>query len=1344
MARTEGSDNGAPGRLDEEGRVLFHGSKGAVRFGPTREENRRLFQIAMDPEAGVETFLHEVSHIMLQQLADYSRSEKASKGIKKEVAELAKLLNFNPNEPVTTAAHERWAEVVTKKFLNGVTPENESVNKSTDRVKNQYAKKFFTAAKDVEINRELYDFLDTLFAIDERIKKVAQKVNGEPLAQQLISLSPGEYEEYLRAFDAESDKMSRSKEMTELRAKIKDIRKKYFNEFEKIRLAKLEEIKRTRGYAWREFLFSNPEHKFMFLDSDVFEQLGITDKKVPAGLKDNVTDNPTFGFTYEGLRQRILKEWGRDIRLEFGSAEAFYKEIAAAPDKKGAMALAKKHASDYVSNENRKALLDEERSLERILKTLEFSSEFMNQKMTELGDLGKYKNRNNPEQKQMLDAAKIIAGNLSPTPANIIRWRNKVNRARQKWLEKMTPSASGRAGADFNAALRFKQEELIASFVVNELYSNQRASEAYKAYLLKLGTPEELKRIGHLDQTVTDAGFENLGRFYDIVVSLLEAVGLKKPPKNASETANRAGLADLNSAVASLDDRRARFSSLVSVADAVSEDFELASQKDKFAGTKMDVLQDILDNPMDWDSLSFNQQKELREFLGNIAFLKRTGRLIWFDGQAFTLNDLRNVVEKTVPDTGENNDIYLDNTRKPFGYKVAEALRSHAEYVSEKTVLFHKLGEFGDMLRRTMMDAEVYKNELGLKYVDKLEKLLSLSDEGMKNALVEFVLPEDMQLPKGVRREFNRSFLLMMALNVGNESNMQRLVDGWGGERRGWTPERVMELLNDELTDQEWLWAQRVWDLLQEMQPLTAKTYRSANGTPMALVEARPFKTKSGLEMRGGYFPVFYNRALSVATHIEKMSDSDLARFSIEALHMTTSQRHVKQRADAVFDSPLDLNPDAIHGTFASMIHYISHEEATRNLTRMMSDKVIRRTLVSRVGIRGVDSINAMLNEFANGIDPVRQPPFFSFLGRSHIVHAIGYSLAPAIGDLPRALSAAVGGKLSMRFVIAAHAQNPIKMIKFVTEKSGVAKLYFKNAANRYMSARQQTDLARSRAEQLRAGVNSTAFKPLDWSTQYIGSVVWTAKYNEVLSKTGDEHSAIEAANKGFVEIMPATLDWMKGDFLNQPFGRLIYVFASEYVKYATFILTGWHDTREAWRRGDKKGAIAIAIRGSLGILSLSLFSALLMGQGSGEDEEVHKWALRTTIATVGGAEPLILKQLVNNAVLPFFFDQKPSTTQVPVIAAGQRSAEAVSAFLKEWEKTGSPFSANNGMNLLEAVAPVGFLPTGVIGRTIRPLLSPEDSKRLDSVSNPIEFLEGFIYGRKANRGWNVFRLLED
>ena len=63
VAGAESADHGASGRVDEKERVLFKGTKGAVRVGLNKETNTRLFQIALDENADVETFLHEVSHM---------------------------------------------------------------------------------------------------------------------------------------------------------------------------------------------------------------------------------------------------------------------------------------------------------------------------------------------------------------------------------------------------------------------------------------------------------------------------------------------------------------------------------------------------------------------------------------------------------------------------------------------------------------------------------------------------------------------------------------------------------------------------------------------------------------------------------------------------------------------------------------------------------------------------------------------------------------------------------------------------------------------------------------------------------------------------------------------------------------------------------------------------------------------------------------------------------------------------------------------------------------------------------------------------------------------------------
>ena len=1348
VAGAESADHGASGRVDEKERVLFKGTKGAVRVGLNKETNTRLFQIALDENADVETFLHEVSHIMLQQIVDYAKSDKAPRALQDEVDQLAEYLGFDLGEEIPTEAHEKWADSLAGYLLKGERPNNDSVVDSMERLKDGFLKPFYTRHKNVNVdwNDDLWQFFETMFAVDEKFKEVARISTGEPLGQQVMGLSPEEFEEYLRAYEDEADKKLRSKERSELNKRLSEIRKTQVKEKKKLVEEEKKRIEGTPGYRWRLFL---RDHSIKLSKEETLQYLPHEENKLPPTMHGVTQADKLLSYTFERLKTVYS-----GVGLEFGSAKEFYEAISNAPTKSGLERRATDYANKVLSEGTWAALNEEDRAIRERLSQTAFSAKFMRAKMTELAARAKTAGKVDFDQEiritQLKAAAESLASKITPNQANHKKWLAKAKRAGTVSFNAMKPTDTGRSGVDAQKAFDYKEEELFALFVANEIYNNQQASAKYKVYLTRLGTEDELKRIGHIDQGVTEGGLENFGRFYSVVASLLESVGLKKRPKQGIEFEQRSGLSDLSKAIEELDKRRAEHGLKVNIKDAVSQDEDLngknendgenkADQSDVLKNANMEFLQGLIDSPRSWEKLSFGEQKQLREFLGQIAHLKRVGRMVWLDGRAYTLNEVRDIFDAAIPDRSDENEVILDNTQRTAGDKARDVMETMRDYLTERTAFFKNMGKFGEIIFQTLLDAEVYKNKLGNDILNKLEKeWFNEKHPGLKRAREKFVLPEDMRLPEGVnRKKFSRRSLLMMAMNVGNESNMQRLVDGFGGAERGWTPERVMQLLNDNLTDDEWRWVQAGWDLLQELQPLTAKVFQSMNGTPMAIVEARPFKTKSGLEMRGGYYPLFYNKDLSKIGGLEEQTESEFAKFSINQMHLTTSQRHVKKRVEKVFNAPLDLNSDPIHGVIASMIHYISHEEATRHVSRILSDDHIRKMITTRLGAKTLRTLQNVLKEFANGVDPIKLEGFVSSLSRVTILAVLGFSIAPALGDIPRALASGLKGKVGMRYVLSAYARAP-QVMALAKQKSGAWNLYNENASNRFLSAREQVDFNQNFIGKVQKKINSKAFVFLDYSSKYISAVIWDAKYHEVLGKGGTEEEAIRQADSLLIEEMPTTVDWMKADFQNQFVGRAIFVFASEFVKLATIALVQSREVRAAWKAGDKLGAITTALRSAFGVATLMLLGAAFMGQGKGDDEEIDEWMLRTALSNLAGVEPFLLKPLVNDAVVPRLFGKRGTTPQVPIIATGKRVAEGINSIWRSLEEDRLDKSAL--LDLAEVFGPIVFAPTNVLSRTLSPLFN---DKELDGYNDLWGAMEAFAYGRKKERAWNAFRFIQ-
>jgi hypothetical protein len=98
-----------------------------------------------------------------------------------------------------------------------------------------------------------------------------------------------------------------------------------------------------------------------------------------------------------------------------------------------------------------------------------------------------------------------------------------------------------------------------------------------------------------------------------------------------------------------------------------------------------------------------------------------------------------------------------------------------------------------------------------------------------------------------INRSLNREERIAIALNTGNQSNMQRLL---GGE--GWTAAQLQPVL-DSLSKAEWDAVQAIWDHFEDYRPLIAEKERRVYGKEPAWLDPMPVMTPHG-EYRGGAF----------------------------------------------------------------------------------------------------------------------------------------------------------------------------------------------------------------------------------------------------------------------------------------------------------------------------------------------------------------------------------------------------------------------------------------------------------------------------------------------------------
>ena len=402
-------------------------------------------------------------------------------------------------------------------------------------------------------------------------------------------------------------------------------------------------------------------------------------------------------------------------------------------------------------------------------------------------------------------------------------------------------------------------------------------------------------------------------------------------------------------------------------------------------------------------------------------------------------------------------------------------------------------------------------------------------------------------LPKEVRRNFGkrvdvgtlgrpgmkmtRGNLIMLALNVGNESNLDKLIRGMGGDAEtnvkgaGWNiNEQLIDTALEQLTQEEWNLVQAVWQHAEKLYPAVEAIYRREHGISPERVEPRTIKTKFG-DIKGGYFPMMYDRTIAgVATDLSQKTAMELMQAEVGRATVNSSMT----KARTGYAAPVDLDISRLALGMDNTIHFITHYEAVRNANKILGDKDVRAELEQKIGPAYADQLVKWVAALAsNGND---SPPVdiiqkgVQSLYNNTTVAVLGFSYSTLamqtlglINGQDRLLADTNYGPVSIAVVqkdIAAGVAAAAKPqhVQFVMEVSGEMRSRRKN-------------MDREVAQVLKniAGKEGKVSAAQRFSMEAIAQVqfytvdipVWTAAYNRALrAEPGNTDKAIKYADR--------------------------------------------------------------------------------------------------------------------------------------------------------------------------------------------------------------------------------------
>jgi hypothetical protein len=240
--------------------------------------------------------------------------------------------------------------------------------------------------------------------------------------------------------------------------------------------------------------------------------------------------------------------------------------------------------------------------------------------------------------------------------------------------------------------------------------------------------------------------------------------------------------------------------------------------------------------------------------------------------------------------------------------------------------------------------------EMGGKITPHLEQLITSWKEHGKEVDTTVPVPDCF---KPDNRHWTFEHIIMVALNMGNADNLQRLSAGFTVDGTPMTVEQFAELTSI-LSEKDWAAVQGIWDSINDLYPQVDKVHLKLNHFRLKKVDAKPItvQTKDGVavELRGGYFPIRYDGSLSLLAGMwDEMSDLSSRQ---EAVLQTPSAKSgfTKQRTATGSKLPIKLSMSVLSEHLSDTLRYIHLAPIVRDVDRVTRNKTYQSEAIRVLG----------------------------------------------------------------------------------------------------------------------------------------------------------------------------------------------------------------------------------------------------------------------------------------------------------------------------------------------------------------------------------------------------------
>jgi hypothetical protein len=1045
--------------------------RGSVGIDITKEA-QKLFKIALNENSNLSTFLHESGHVFLKLLSQTAAEESAPQNLKDDWATALKWLGAESFEKLTVEQHEKWARGFEAYLLEGKAPSTKleaAFSAFKLWLRDIYRS---VASLNVQLNDEIRGVFDRLLATEKELDRQRNRMGlATPMAQDILGMSPQEYAKYLDELAAATEHAALQAEHTAMREKLRETQKWWKDALKKEQELAADEYELLPARIAQQTLAGKGEFKGQGKGGSI----PLARERVVALVGEK---NAKKFKTTTVEAEKTDPDEVADV-LGFPTGEAMLKGVLELPERtawvsaKAIEAMAEKHGD---------VLEDRQRMADIISKGLhgDMTAKWLAREAAALVTRTPGAAMVPDDTLRTAARAKVAAltlAKLDPAAA-LAAERKAANDA-------MKAAAKG----DFGQALVFKNRQRLNMYMWRELTAAREMREEFLELAAKMGD-----RKGRFE----------LGKGHPLFLGgsdlLLESLGLKEPSP--------------------------RERPLPSLGEVVVE-----LMKFDTIGFDEQVLEGALARAQapgngwartDYRSLTVDEGKNVLAALKNLKAAARDRASVLIDGKRMAKED---AIAKLTASAAANVP-----PSPPPVTKGAETPRQAAAgwwnaLDGEMRKPEFMLNRLGGRDTNSPWHQFIVKQLQAGKHLEA--DLMKRHGEPLLAALKKLANGRSMEMIDGGRyfpnhtgkaaRPQRRFELLVMLLNAGNESNLERLTLG-----RNITEAELRAAANDVgVTKDEYDAIQGIIDAFEGLGRDSFDLEERDSGLRPEKIEAKSFVTPHGT-YKGGYFPAVYDMnvtkvgAQQEAAHI----------FDPGYVRPGTARGHLKGRVEG-FDDVISLSPESITRHIAQVVHDLAFRERLKAVANLVLDEDVAQVLRTHLGVGKAAVLPQWLRDIGQmrGAETTRTPKLTGLTKwvRGNLMSVLGYSVQNALEDYTTNLmTATIGTGLQAKHLAAAMAA--VKLYN----KTAMAEAEAKSGELRSRIGSIQRDLLKAQSviteynlpgRKLLRLYKDHAFALSEMAGRATGAMVWIAAERQYL----EQHAAEVEENEAKVQAEAVT-----------------------------------------------------------------------------------------------------------------------------------------------------------------------------------------------------------------------------